>query len=454
VQQARFSEDYKYIIDSDGQRVEYGDPRVVHVWPIDFNPYMARLMKNTYQRMGWKSRVTGKTNAEVFQYSKRLCSGRECLPCTAVTGGTYQDILNNRGEDEISIYYNLDQDGPCQNGAWPMLWETFAKRLNMRNIVFLAFPCIKNNYMSFGLKLAIRFGIAALIGDIMDEAENTLLCLAKDRESAREIFQTETFRALDCAKIGIRPLITGLKEWSKIISKIPLRATIEETPKVLIIGGINVAFLHYPVTELLLEEGILSKRVDFSEFLCALESENVMRYGFMNGRINPTEQFKIMTILLSLLFEKKNKQLARFALRNRVHIAGLEFLLRQFRKIIAKSGLLYDLPSSEIKLAIAGHKYISVNAITESILTVGKYERTIENNIFDGMINLGSFNCQPAMNSQAIIRPLANKSDLPYVSIDTEGPWISTNQRKLIENVIIQAKRIRKKKNEMSSSHH
>ncbi len=59
---------------------------------------------------------------------------------------------------------------------------------------------------------------------------------------------------------------------------------------------------------------------------------------------------------------------------------------------------------------------------------------------------MGSFNCQPAMNSQAIIRPLANKCNIPYASIDCEGPWISTNQRRLLETIAVQAKRVCMKK--------
>ena len=61
---------------------------------------------------------------------------------------------------------------------------------------------------------------------------------------------------------------------------------------------------------------------------------------------------------------------------------------------------------------------------------------------------MGTFTCQPAMNSQAIIRPLANKCDIPYAAIDCEGPWISTNQRRLLETIAIQANRVRREKNE------
>ena len=51
------------------------------------------------------------------------------------------------------------------------------------------------------------------------------------------------------------------------------------------------------------------------------------------------------------------------------------------------------------------------------------------------------------MNSQAIIRPLANKSDNLYAAIACEFPWLSTNQRRFLETFAIQAKRVRKKKN-------
>ena len=118
-----------------------------------------------------------------------------------------------------------------------------------------------------------------------------------------------------------------------------------------------------------------------------------------------------------------------------------------FRKIIGKSGLLFDSFIDFIDLFDEGNKYVSSNSFTETPLITGKFLYSIKEGIYDGLINLGTFNCQPAMNSQAIIRPLANKSDIPYAAIDCEGPWISTTQRRLLETIAIQAKRVRNKKN-------
>ena len=115
---------------------------------------------------------------------------------------------------------------------------------------------------------------------------------------------------------------------------------------------------------------------------------------------------------------------------------------------MAKSGLLFDhhLPFAEIMEA--GHQYISYNGFTETPVTTGRYVSSLKDGLYDGYVNLGSFNCQPAMNSQAIIRPIANAGDTPYVALDCEGPWISANQRRRLETVAVQAKRVRKIKSQ------
>jgi predicted nucleotide-binding protein (sugar kinase/HSP70/actin superfamily) len=118
---------------------------------------------------------------------------------------------------------------------------------------------------------------------------------------------------------------------------------------------------------------------------------------------------------------------------------------------MSKSGLLFDQFIEFIDLFEEGNKYVSANSLNETPVITGRFLHSIKEGIYDGLINLGTFNCQPAMNSQAIIRPLANKSNVPYAAIDCEGPWISTNQRRLLETIAIQAKRVRGKKNEKSS---
>ena len=116
---------------------------------------------------------------------------------------------------------------------------------------------------------------------------------------------------------------------------------------------------------------------------------------------------------------------------------------------MGKSGLLFDSYVEIDKLMEAGNKYASSNSMTETPQIIGRYLYSLKEKIYDGLINLGTFNCQPAMNSQAIIRPLANKSDVPYAAIDCEGPWIASNQLRLLETIAVQAIRLTEKKNKL-----
>ena len=87
----------------------------------------------------------------------------------------------------------------------------------------------------------------------------------------------------------------------------------------------------------------------------------------------------------------------------------------------------------------------------ETGVTVGRYVCSERQGLYDGLINLGCFNCQPAMNSQAIIRPLAGDARVPYVAIDCEGPWLSANQTDALETVAVQATRVRGEKNRVAT---
>ena len=449
VRQAQFSEDYKFIIDSDGKKVEYDDPRIVYVNPEPRNPYGKQLVINLYAKYNRKIRISDETDAKVLQYAKRICSGRECLASVAIAGGVLKDIYEFRGEGEITLYRTpIDQHGPCQNGAWPVLWKTFAQRLKLKNAIFSTFPKFSNKYLGLNADLIAMENINFLIGHYLTEARNALYCVAENKTMALERFEEITKEFIENVKEERKTLNTGLIGWAKNIAKIPISKNVEEVPKVLIFGGLNLMFDHYPIEEFFLEKGIISKVVDIGESMSLILAESTIRLGFKRGILSPKEQFN-EELLESPEFYEKDKKETKRARRNRNTMKFLNSQCKVYRKLIGKSGLLFDSFVDFIDLFEEGNNYVSSNSFTETPLIVGRYLHSIKEGIYDGLINLGTFNCQPAMNSQAIIRPLANKNDIPYAAIDCEGPWISTNQRRLLETIAIQAKRVRENKNKM-----
>ncbi|MFX1389131.1 MAG: hypothetical protein ACFE9Z_03600 [Promethearchaeota archaeon] len=447
VRQARFSEDFKSIIDSDNQKVDLDDPRIVYVDPEPRNPYGRRLVIDLFKKYNRNIRISEDTDASVLQYAKQICSGRECLASVAIAGAVLKDLNENRAENEITIYRTpIDNHGPCQNGAWPVLWDTFAKRLNVKNAIFCVFPKYINNYLGLNRDLLAWENINFILGQYIIEAKNALRCVAENKIRGLELFENITNDFINNVKEEKKSLNTGLIKWAKGISKIPLKAKVEETPKVLIFGGLNLMFDHYPIEEFFLERGIITKVVDIVESMSLILAENTIRYGFKKGFITPKEQLNDQLLEFGILTENERRNALR-AKRNKSALNFLESQCKIFKRLMKKSGLIFDPFIDFVDLIEEGGKYVSSNSLSETPVITGRFLHSIKDGIYDGLVNLGTFNCQPAMNSQAIIRPLANKSDIPYAAIDCEGPWISTNQRRLLETIAIQAKRVREKKN-------
>ncbi len=185
---ARLSDNRDCIIDSDGMKVDFDDPGIVHVYLTDLPGYTKSLQKRIYQKNGRKVRFLGDTTKEILQLARQLCSGRECLPMAATAGFFLEDIQKYRQEDEITIYFTLDEPGPCQHAGWPILWETFANRLNIKNAIFCVWPSYSNKYFGMDSKFPMEFITSFILGDLFSEAETALRCLASDYNSAMEIF--------------------------------------------------------------------------------------------------------------------------------------------------------------------------------------------------------------------------------------------------------------------------
>ena len=41
---ARFSSDNKYVLDKDGKKLHFNDPRVIHVWAMETNYYFIKIV--------------------------------------------------------------------------------------------------------------------------------------------------------------------------------------------------------------------------------------------------------------------------------------------------------------------------------------------------------------------------------------------------------------------------
>ena len=256
-----------------------------------------------------------------------------------------------------------------------------------------------------------------------------------------DIFRTHTDLLVESIPKGYWALKKALDQWIKALKDIPLKGSIETTPKVLLFGGLNTMFIQKPIIEFFEERGIITKSIDFTEGINWLTSEHVVRYGIERGMMTPDDQYSLKTFFSSFWKPKGGLRFFFKALRARAHVWDVDLTIKFFRWHMGKTGLLYDIHTPFPELSRAGHPYASTNGFNETSITVGRYLCTVNEGVFDGLVNTGSYNCQAARNSQAILQSLSGSYDMPYVPIDCEGPWLSASQERLLETLAVQAKR-------------
>ena len=438
-----------WIVTGSGRRLAPDDPQVVHVSLADGPQFLSDILVNSYASIGWKAVSMPNTNAETLQYAKRVCSGRECLPFLSMVGKAVK-YLETRPPGEVTVFQILDQGGPCQNGAWYDAAPIIFERLGEADAV-VAWPTARNNYLGKGDRLGAMKVAAFVLSDVLAEIRSALRCLAEDPGAAMELLREAESRLIAASQSGLLATERELRQAAHRLAKVPLRAPVERSPRVLLFGGVNRIFVDGPIKNFFEERGILAKTTEMSEFICFLQAEDIVRLGFSQGHVAPMEQCSL-PVLLSELISTGDRTTAMRALTARIRIGVIEMLDQRWRGIAAQSGLLFSpyVPFGDVERE--GHKRISLNGYTEAPMTIGRYANLLASGAFDGYVNIGAFNCGPASTASAVIHALSLRTDTPCAVIESDGDCITAGQLRQLETVAVQCRRRRQALDERPSA--
>jgi predicted CoA-substrate-specific enzyme activase len=429
-----------WIVTGSGRRVAADAPEVVHVSLADGPQFLSDILAGFYASIGLTAVFAPNTNAETLQYAKKVCSGRECLPFQAMVGKVVK-YLETRPPGEVTVFQLLDQEGPCQIGAWYDAAPIILERLGEGNAV-VAWPTARNNYLGKGDRLGAMKVAAFVLADVMAEMRSAIRCLARDPGAALALVEELERRLVAASRGGLMATERELRHAAQRLANVPLRAPVDASPRVLLFGGVNRIFVDGPVKDFFEERGILTKTTEMSEFLCFTQAEDIVRLGFSQGYTAPVDQCS-MPVLLSELISAGDRPAAMRALAARVRIGFIEMVDQRWRRIAAQAGLLFSpyVPFGDVERE--GHKRISLNGYTEAPITVGRYAALLASGAFDGYVNIGAFNCAPANTASAVIHALSVRTDTPYAVIESDGDCITTGQLRQLETVAVQCRRRR-----------
>ncbi len=426
-----------WVVDSTGRRLDLDNPRIRHVLLSDLPQITGQMIANSYSTLGWKVSTTPHTNFETLQKARTVCSGRECLPFLAQIGKVV-DYLESRSPGEVTVFHLLDQEGPCQVGNWYDAFKIILERLGHDDAVAV-YPTILNNYLGTGDSGALLKTAAVIAGDLMGEVRSSLRCLASMPEKALASLDELERGLLAAARHGVPGMENELRRIARHLLGIPLSRRLENAPKVLLFGGINRIFVDRPIREFFEQQGILAKTNDVSEFITLIEFEWLIRSGLDHGRLRPEEYYPLHAILKDLV-KGPSRFTSKLALRAAVHCRVIDFLSKRWRRIMARSGLLFAPQTRFHELARGSHDIVSWNGLTEAPCTLGRYFTCVRENAFDGYINVGSFSCAPANTTTAVIGALSSRGNAPYAAIEADGTTITASQVRQLETVAAQCR--------------
>jgi len=355
--------------------------------------------------------------------------------------GKVVSYLEKRSPGEVTVFHLLELEGPCQLGAWYNAAPIIFEQLGEENAL-VTWPTVKNNYFGLAASFSAMKAAALIISDILAEMRSSLMCLAENPVAARAFLRNFEREMITASSIGLLAIERALRTGARKLAEIPLRKPVAETPRVLLFGGISRVFVGGPVTRFFAERGILIKTTEWSEFMCVLALQDIVRLGFSEGHLEPDSQCSLGALLMDL-FNPSEWAAAARAMKARISIAYIEKLDQRWRQIAGESGLLFSPYVSFDQVETEGHRRISVNGLTEAPFTIGRYAAMLDSGAFDGFINIGVFNCAPANSASAVIHSLSLRTDTPYAIIEADGDSLTDSQLRQIETVAAQCRRRR-----------
>jgi len=223
---------------------------------------------------------------------------------------------------------------------------------------------------------------------------------------------------------------------------VPLGRPLAEVPKVLVAGGISRVHAEPVVRAFLEARGLAVKLEDMAEFLYHFVVQvEVTRAAYHRGVVAPEEQFAWRRVVADVL--RGGGRDARRSLRARVECAVIDALVRRWRDIVGRSGLLFDRARPLRELVRLEHQLVSHNTFTEATTTLGRFLVAARDGVYDGVVNVGSFCCAEVHQSEALIAPHVGEAGVAFSNLAVEGLTLSAEDVLKLETLAAQCWRRR-----------
>lgn len=393
-------------------------------------------MTAVMRAQGINAKAIPVSTMETLKTGRKISNCKECLPFILTTGSAIE-YLQKRKDNKMTLIFMPKGAGPCRQGQYHVRLKEIIAARHFENVGVLSLDD-ENSYGGLGVRFIIKSWKAVICSDIFEDSKNALFTLAVDRNSALKIFDAEWKKILHVlAGSSEHGFYAQLRSAAATLSKIELKIPLAQAKVVSLIGEVFVRreqFSRLDLIEHLAEKGFVVRIAPLSEYVYYCNYLAKRRHRGV--RIPWTERLKVQV----------SDQIQQ-------HIE------KKIIKIMIKSKLIYEEPVDVAKIIGHSTHLIKDDLLGETILTVGSALKEIIDHCC-GVISIGPFACMPSRFAESILNaemniegkatsnknfekePYRNFTDLPFLSIETDGNMFPLIIQSKIDIFMLQAERL------------
>jgi predicted nucleotide-binding protein (sugar kinase/HSP70/actin superfamily) len=318
-------------------------------------------------------------------------------------------------KDELYLIFVPITTGPCRTGQYFVFYQNLFRDMRLENIVVFTLSA-DNSYTELGPSFAKEMWKGLVVTDYMKDIQTALKATASD--PAQAIASFEASWKIMMAMVEKHPdrLWSELRRVAVDVRKIPLKRTLPECPKVLVVGEIYVRrddFAVGELTDLMSARGIVVKVAGISEWIHYLDF--VREYALRKLiRLQPAR---------ARLLSKPSRDLAKL----RVEEWWKHSVEKKVLAILEPTGLIPKTPH-DMRMIMANTQkhFVNLELNSEIAVSTGVAATAMENG-YSGIVNISPFACLIGRVIEGLFAPWARDRNYPTISVEVDGNQLPPN---------------------------
>ena len=399
-----------------GEKVPVKNNKRVKILLSNMGAISTEYVAASLRSLDINAKVMPVATARTIQVARAHASGKECVPSHLVLGSALQFFASEEyRKDELYLLFVPITTGPCRTGQYFVYYENLFRDLRLENVVVFILSA-DNSYGELGPGFAKEMWKGLVLSDYLKDVQTALKAVAAEPEQAVAEFDKSWRGLMHTVEHRPKEVWNHLKRVADDIRKIPLKRSVTDCPRVLIVGEIYVRRDDFAVGELIdlmSARGIVVKVASIAEWIHYLDF--VRECGLKK--------------LLALrgrgkrLFSKPWREMRQL----KVEEWWKHSVEKKVLSILEPTGLVPDSPRDMRAIMENTQKYF-VNLELQSEISVSSgVAATAMEQGYSGIVNISPFACLIGRVIEGIFTPWARERNYPILSVEVDGNLLPPN---------------------------